>query len=173
MFQKIKKNVKWIIAIIVGIVIASGISVYATSTYLASDVSYKSINVATALNDLYSVAQTRTENNYSTEEQVIGTWIDGKPLYRKVININADGTKGVKVYTINIANVEYITVDETHSFLYATTPEYIPIKNIWDTANTGGYTILPNASNVKFQWYRKEWQHLPATITFEYTKTTD
>ena len=43
--------------------------------------------------------------------------------------------KGVKVYTINIANVEYITVDETHSFLYATTPEYIPIKNIWDTAN--------------------------------------
>ena len=96
MFQKIKKNVKWIIAIIVGIVIASGISVYATSTYLASDVSYKSINVATALNDLYSVAQTRTENNYSTEEQVIGTWIDGKPLYRKVININADGTKRCK-----------------------------------------------------------------------------
>lgn len=26
-------------------------------------------------------------SNYSEEEQVIGTWIDGKPIYRKVSNI--------------------------------------------------------------------------------------
>lgn len=34
---------------------------------------------------------------YSTEEQVVGTWIDGKPLYRKVVlvtfpKVNTDGT---------------------------------------------------------------------------------
>ena len=26
---------------------------------------------------------------YSTEEQVIGTWIDGKPIYRKVMSLQS------------------------------------------------------------------------------------
>ena len=30
---------------------------------------------------------TNTNENYSTEEQVVGTWIDGKPIYRQVISI--------------------------------------------------------------------------------------
>lgn len=25
-------------------------------------------------------------NNYSTEEQIVGTWVDGKPIYRKVLS---------------------------------------------------------------------------------------
>ena len=29
-----------------------------------------------------------TSNNYSTDEQVVGTWIDGKPLYQKTISPN-------------------------------------------------------------------------------------
>ena len=53
----VKKNFKWILGIIVGIVIASGISVYATSTYLASQVEYNKngqAKVSDALDDLYS-----------------------------------------------------------------------------------------------------------------------
>ena len=30
-----------------------------------------------------------SENVYSTEETVIGTWIDGKPIYRRVIEAAA------------------------------------------------------------------------------------
>ena len=62
----LKRNIKWIIAIIVGIVIASGISVYATSQYLASQVSYttdeneKIENVADALDDLYRKSNEET-----------------------------------------------------------------------------------------------------------------
>lgn len=33
-------------------------------------------------------AYTNGGENYSTEEQKIGTWIDGKPLYRNVITVN-------------------------------------------------------------------------------------
>ena len=29
------------------------------------------------------------QNNYSSEETVIGTWIDGKPIYRKVIKYSS------------------------------------------------------------------------------------
>ena len=28
-----------------------------------------------------------TSSNYSTEEKIIGTWIDGKPIYQKTFNI--------------------------------------------------------------------------------------
>jgi len=30
--------------------------------------------------------QTIPENNYSTTEHAVGTWIDGKPIYKKTIN---------------------------------------------------------------------------------------
>lgn len=62
------KNKKVIIGFIVGIILASGISVYATSTYLATQVNYTrnnaTTNVASALDDLYNIA-----NNYKYTEQ--------------------------------------------------------------------------------------------------------
>ena len=58
--ELVKKKYKLILLIIVGIIIVSGISVYAT-TYLASNITYKrqgtNVNtVSEALNDLYSIS---------------------------------------------------------------------------------------------------------------------
>ena len=60
------KNIKVIIGIILGIIIVSSISVYATATYLynATDVGYNNTSVAGALDDLYDIA-----NNYKYTEQ--------------------------------------------------------------------------------------------------------
>lgn len=33
---------------------------------------------------------------YSTDEVVVGTWIDGKPIYRKTINYTADFSKNIE-----------------------------------------------------------------------------
>lgn len=50
----------------------------------------------------------KNKENYSTEEQVIGTWIDGKPLYRKVINISS--THGNGDYDLGLPDtIDYIT----------------------------------------------------------------
>lgn len=38
--------------------------------------------------DAYSCDYINKRNTYSTDEQRIGTWIDGKPLYRIVASIN-------------------------------------------------------------------------------------
>ena len=38
-----------------------------------------------------------TKDKYSTEEQVIGTWIDGKPLYRKTIKFIGDITNETSI----------------------------------------------------------------------------
>lgn len=46
--------------------------------------------------------------NYSTEEQVVGTWIDGKPLYRKVINCGTLTNGGTKEVPTGLSNVTYI-----------------------------------------------------------------
>lgn len=63
----IKKNIKMIIGFIAGVILASGITVYATYTYLATDVSYErngtEISVANALNDLYDNKQDVSELN--------------------------------------------------------------------------------------------------------------
>lgn len=50
---------------------------------------------ASALAEAY---QTINGNlSYSTTEQKVGTWIDGKPIYRKVMSIVLDDTTGNKV----------------------------------------------------------------------------
>lgn len=40
--------------------------------------------------------------DYSTEEQVIGTWINGQPLYRKVINLGQMPNAETKQYNYTL-----------------------------------------------------------------------
>ena len=37
----------------------------------------------------YGLVEDNPLNTYSTEEQIIGTWIDGKPIYRRVLKASA------------------------------------------------------------------------------------
>ena len=49
--------------------------------------------------------------NYSKDEQVIGKWVDGKPLYRRYFNFTT-GSKSGNQYIMNIPNysdIERIT----------------------------------------------------------------
>lgn len=41
--------------------------------------------------------QTSEQDSYSTEEQKIGTWIDGKPIYRKVLHLTSGWIVGGEV----------------------------------------------------------------------------
>lgn len=70
----IKNNIKTIISIIVTAIIFTGFSVYATTTYLAKDVSYikndgTQINVEDALNELYN----NYNNNHIEKGQITKT----------------------------------------------------------------------------------------------------
>ncbi|MBQ2350367.1 MAG: hypothetical protein II393_03795, partial [Cytophagales bacterium] len=50
---------------------------------------------------------------YSTTEQVVGTWIDGKPLYQRVASITMDHTGNVGGYNLGdlvANNIEYGTI---------------------------------------------------------------
>lgn len=63
------------------------------------------------LNEIKNVVNANADNlnalnTYSTSEQRIGTWIDGKPIYRQVINTTGDNSQIQNIATIsNIDNI--------------------------------------------------------------------
>ena len=57
---------------------------------------------------------TGLSNIYSEEETVVGTWIDGKPLYRKVVKYTLETPKFYPSYPnfdTGIRNIDYIMID--------------------------------------------------------------
>lgn len=56
--------------------------------------------------DTYSCEYINKLQKYSTEEQVIGTWSDDKPIYRKVVNVGNLPNAAAKDVPHNISNLE-------------------------------------------------------------------
>lgn len=108
------------------------------------------------------------DTSYSTDEQVIGTWVDGKPLYRKVwtgVAYNADGTLANNIdIGSDIATVtkfERVRYLESNGVKYHYSgPDrgevYIDGPSIKGKINSGGNMVAGTY-----------------TIILEYTKTTD
>jgi len=77
-----------------------------------------------------------SNNNYSTEEQVIGTWIDGRPVYRQTFETTTTNNK-VLVNTgdvdVLVAEYGYIQYDSDYKIsfprLYNSSTAYTCIKN--------------------------------------------
>ena len=106
---------------------------------------------------------------YSTQEQVVGEWIDGKPLYQKTVDFGA------------LPNASYKSVQTGLSDCV--------IRNMFGVARTAtGFTVtLPNAEltsseNINLSFLVTDevrirtgydYSSYSAYITLQYTKTTD
>lgn len=121
---------------------------------------------------------------YSTEEQVVGEWIDGKPLYQKSFDITETTIHGAKVFEITLlSNVDKM-ISQNFMFMDEGLPSGKPIpKACWVaqdgyTHEASGYWyasyfyINPTTHDLKM---RRDGNsgvlHLYGTI--QYTKTTD
>lgn len=107
--------------------------------------------------------------NYSLDEIQIGTWIDGKPLYRKVYKITVPSTDGVGMTVMDppsgtkIAKyLCFITVSNGTRPVpyYDSTTNYV---NIWQSVNNGGIKIKVVG----------ESQGASGILILEYTKDDD
>lgn len=102
---------------------------------------------------------------YSTDEQIVGAWIDGKPIYRKIItDLNATLTSGTWA---NIANVSALNIDTLVSCrLYRLGVGTLTFKQI----------ITPFEVQID-SGYIKAWDMFNdgsiSKCILEYTKTTD
>ena len=101
------------------------------------------------------------KNNYSTEEKVIGKWIDGKPIYRKVLNINA----------IDIYNWSYIPEVDNLNIKKIINAVFMGIDGKYQDCVIFPY--VRRNSNGKFEFVAWGWHIVVTTIIFEYTKITD
>ena len=107
---------------------------------------------------------------YSTEEQVVGTWIDGKPIYQKTVNFGALPNATEKKVAHGISNL-----DEVINFVGVTTNsdgitlslpfahETTIAKNIRFAINTNEVIIGTGINRTGNNAY----------VTIQYTKTTD
>lgn len=110
---------------------------------------------------------------YSTNEQVIGKWSNGKPLYRKCIEIASFSSNdtlianaifyGSFLLSNYISDVEMAFLDLNHSYLGTPSTFTRTILNAQYEADTGYFTL--------FTIYSR--QNVPLTLVVEYTKTTD
>lgn len=106
---------------------------------------------------------------YSTEEQVIGTWIDGKPIYRKVIRQQVDWAVTTayeaKYIPHGIENFSECISVRAISAGY-------PIPYI--TSSGGVETAVQSVTAESVKFINKiGWSGYYIIITLEYTKTTD
>ena len=112
-----------------------------------------------SLNDTYSCNYINNINKYSTEEQVIGKWIDGKPLYRKIISHTITGSSQEQE-PHNISNIDrVISIKNSLINQY----EYFMANEPTISANMDAFNI-----NIT-----SEWATGFTYFIIEYTKTTD
>lgn len=116
--------------------------------------------------------------NYSTEEQVVGTWIDGRPLYQKTYDIT-----GISIsentwydYIIDNTGIDFVTKIEGYR-VSSSKNQTIPMNQYKASdssvqgctflynADLPGIAIRPTLNNTDYgtHWY----------VTIQYTKTTD
>lgn len=156
------------------------ISVLIPSINTIRSLKFKQTNSSTYLFDSVEVTNTvltsDNTNAYSTEEQVIGTWIDDKPLYRKVITLTSGFVKGEKRYAHNIANVKEI--ERVSGMLYRNDGwnQPLPTTNIMeDNWLVSIYDISSTEFSLRLGQDQVEGEKsiIKIQIIFEYTKTTD
>ena len=130
----------------------------------------------TGIRDKVSDAE-KNFNKYSTTEEVVGTWIDGKPLYRKTMEFS-NVSAGENAITHGLQNIELLMVNKTWSFII----DERGTVSIWQLGNSN-----ENATNFSQYSCNVVWTNTSAVsiyigsglnpkkliITFEYTKTTD
>lgn len=110
---------------------------------------------------------------YSTEETRIGTWIDGKPLYRKVYQVTTPSNNGyVTVATLpsdtfasNVVRLEGVSYPVTGS-----TPICGP-ANVYNPSDER--TLYVQGENIMMHVVGSANIGVPTIAIVEYTKTTD
>ena len=111
-------------------------------------------------------------DKYSTEEQRIGTWIDGKKIYRKVINIGPlKSTQGAFSYNHGISNIAYFTKVEG---IINNGTEWFTANSVYRGVNnyTYDFGLLATKTKITFST-QTDRSAYSAIVTLEYTKTTD
>jgi len=121
-------------------------------------------DVVSALNECNGKVKNNTE--YSTTETIVGTWTNGKPIYRKCfIGSNLSiGTQNTTISSNFASNLDDI-ISITSTIKLGGSP-YSGITRDWNTLLSTGGSLIMVAFNTARTFDK-------VNIIVEYTKTTD
>ena len=122
------------------------------------------------INDAINLMKIET---YSTEEQKIGTWIDGKPLYRKVII--AQTTEAMASSSQVIGTIESnMKIKKFEACMVSNVDGGTVPGSIWFSDNDYVYTFINSSRQIKTKISSfGNYSNRTINVILEYTKTTD
>ena len=113
--------------------------------------------------------ESEEEEKYSMTEQKIGTWIDNRPLYRKVITgtfLNNDG------YTNILTNIDVVFLKSGIVYESSTTIRQLEYYHYYNTSNND-FDIVNVNHTVMYRAKSPQIQGKDFVFIIEYTKTTN
>lgn len=119
-----------------------------------------------------SAIKVGTGTDYSTEEQVIGTWIDGKPLYQKTVSTGALPNKTTKSVAHNISNLDKCIF--LNGVFQASSGNWNPLPYVNDNTPDANISIGCSSTDIIINSRKNDWSAVSTSyVTIRYTKTTD
>ena len=139
----------------------SGKNFYVTLQYTKTSDAANSFNYA-------------SENDYSTTEKIVGTWIDGSNLYQKTINFGALPNATTKNVPHSISNLKKI-IDMKGYMSNNTNFQPLPFASMYYPQGSTNYSISVSATKTNVSittWYNFS-DYTESYVILQYTKTTD
>ena len=109
-------------------------------------------------------------HNYSTTEQVIGTWIDGKPLYEKTFETTSPSNSNSDISVADITNLNIDSVISTNGYCLLTSDYFIPLGFY---GSSSSHAVAYSTKTAIVCNVGSSYTSKPIKVTIQYTKTTD
>lgn len=110
---------------------------------------------------------TLLRGNYSTQEALIGKWLDNKPIYRKTVSFGALPSNTEKRINHNVSNIDKVVNISGIAIGTNGTSVFL------DHASTTPIYFFANKTQVGVGTTTDRSNYAEAYITIDYTKTTD
>ena len=160
-----------LIGFILGGLIFGSIGTVFALTYRASDITYSPTdntwNVTTVGEAINDLALSKTSDNYSTTERVVGSWINGKPLYQKVVTAKSPSSLNTWYDVLTISNVEYLRIVYGELYFNSSAID----KLILNHSSTSTMGIKNNT--IKMYITTNDYKSKDVMFIVQYTKTSD
>ena len=113
------------------------------------------------------------DNMYSTDEMIVGKWIDGKPLYRKTIDCGALPNATTKLIAHNIENIgEIVKISGTATNPSAGRTLPLPHVTLTTSSTSSHVKLVVTSTDIQIDASINLTIYTKSYVTIEYTKTT-
>ena len=108
-------------------------------------------------------------HTYSTEEQVVGKWVDGSDLYEITISTTSPSAVNTDATIETLTDLNYGQIVSIEGVLYAENfSQYIPI--FWSYGTTLMGSVYVEGNNLKQELTNANYLNCPVWVTLRYTK---